>query len=107
MVAGGLLSSARYSPFWDDVAHFRTGRNRCPNRPANPPPIHPRPRSRTPGMTMPKETWIAAIVLTIIVIVGLVMLTSGQHNEELERGKAELAEARATMAKGQAEIESL
>jgi chemotaxis protein MotB len=56
---------------------------------------------------MPKETWIAAIVLTIIVIVGLVMLTSGQHNEELERGKAELAEARATMAKGQAEIESL
>ena len=37
---------------------------------------------------MPKETWIAAIILTIVVIVGLVMLTSGQHNEELERAKA-------------------
>jgi chemotaxis protein MotB len=56
---------------------------------------------------MPKETWIAAIILTIIVIVGLVMLTSGQHNEELERVKAELADARATAAKSQAEFESL
>lgn len=56
---------------------------------------------------MPKETWIAAIILTIIVIVGLVMLTSGQNNEELERSKAELAEARAATAKNQAEVETL
>lgn len=56
---------------------------------------------------MPKETWIAAIILTIIVIVGLAILTSGQHNEELDRAKAELVEARGAATKSQAEIESL
>jgi chemotaxis protein MotB len=56
---------------------------------------------------MPKETWIAAIVLTVIVVIGLVMLTSGQHNEELDRAKAELVEARTASAKRQAEIEGL
>jgi len=56
---------------------------------------------------MPKETWIAAIVLTIIIAVGLIMLTSGQHNEELERAKADLAEARAAASKSQSEVESL
>ena len=56
---------------------------------------------------MPKETWIAAIILTIIVIIGLVMLTSGQHNEELERTKTELAQAHAATAKSQAEVEGL
>jgi chemotaxis protein MotB len=56
---------------------------------------------------MPKETWIAAVILTIVVIVGVVMLTSGQHNEALARTRTELAEARAAVAKSQTEVEGL
>jgi chemotaxis protein MotB len=56
---------------------------------------------------MPKETWIVAAILTVVVIVGLVGFSSCVKQRELEQVKAELAEARAAAAKTDAAVADL
>ncbi len=52
---------------------------------------------------MPKETWIIAGALTVVLLLGLLGLASWEKKREVEKIRAELAEAQAAVAKAQAE----
>ena len=56
---------------------------------------------------MPKETWIIASVLTAVLLLGLLGLASWEKKREVEKVRAELAEAFAAAAKTQAEAADL
>jgi chemotaxis protein MotB len=56
---------------------------------------------------MPKETWIIASVLTVLLLLGLLGLASWEKKREVEKARAELAEALAAAAKTQAEVADL
>ena len=56
---------------------------------------------------MPKETWIIASVLTAVLLLGLLGLASWEKKKEVEKVRAELAEAQAAAAKTQAEAAEL
>ncbi len=56
---------------------------------------------------MPKETWIIASVLTAALLLGLLGLASWEKKHEVEKVRAELADAQAAAAKAQAEAADL
>src|ERR1035441_2634485 len=56
---------------------------------------------------MPKETWIIASVLTVVLLLALLGLTSWEKKQEGEKGGAELAQAQAAAAKTEAEAADL
>jgi chemotaxis protein MotB len=56
---------------------------------------------------MPKETWIIASVLIAALSLGLLGLTSWEKKNEVEKVRAELAEAQAAAAKAEAEAADL
>ncbi len=56
---------------------------------------------------MPKETWIIASVLTVLLLLGLLGLASWEKKQEVEQVRAELADALAAAAKTQAEAADL
>jgi chemotaxis protein MotB len=56
---------------------------------------------------MPKETWIIGAVLTAALLLGLLGLTSWEKKREVEKVRAELAEAQAAAAKAEAEAADL
>ena len=56
---------------------------------------------------MPKETWIIASVLTVALLLGLLGLASWEKKHEVEKVRAELAEAQAAAAKAEAEAADL
>ena len=56
---------------------------------------------------MPKETWIIASVLTAVLLLGLLGLASWEKKKEVEKVRAELAEALAAAAKTQTEAAGL
>ena len=56
---------------------------------------------------MPKETWIIASVLTVALLLGLLGVASWEKKREVEKVRAELAEALAAAAKTQAEAADL
>jgi len=56
---------------------------------------------------MPKETWIIASVLTVALLLGLLGLTSWEKKQEVEKVRAELAEAQAAATKAEAEAGDL
>ena len=56
---------------------------------------------------MPKETWIIASVLTTVLLLGLLGLASWEKKREVEKVRAELADAQAAAAKAQAEVADL
>ena len=51
---------------------------------------------------MPKETWIIASALTVALLLGLLGLASWEKKREVERVRAELAEAQAAATKAEA-----
>src|SRR5664279_4468290 len=56
---------------------------------------------------MPKETWIIASVLTVVLLLGLLGLTSWEKKREVEKVRAELAESQAAATKAEAEAADL
>jgi chemotaxis protein MotB len=56
---------------------------------------------------MPKETWIIASVLTALLLLGLLGLASWEKKREVEKVRAELADAQAATARTQAEVAEL
>ena len=56
---------------------------------------------------MPKETWIIASVLTAALLLGLLGLVSWEKKSEVDKVRAELAEAQAAATKAQAEAADL
>ena len=56
---------------------------------------------------MPKETWIIAGVLTVLLLLGLLGLTSWEKKREVEKVRAELADAQAAATKAEAEAADL
>ena len=56
---------------------------------------------------MPKETWIIASVLTVVLLLALLGLTSWEKKQEVEKVRAELVEAQAAAAKTEAEAADL
>jgi chemotaxis protein MotB len=56
---------------------------------------------------MPKETWIIASVLTVLLLLGLLGLASWEKKKEVEKVRAELAEALAAAARTQTEAAGL
>jgi len=56
---------------------------------------------------MPKETWIIASVLTVLLLLALLGVASWEKKREVEKVRAQLAEALATAAKTQAEATDL
>lgn len=56
---------------------------------------------------MPKETWIIAGALTVALLLALLGLASWEKKREVEKVRAELAEALAAAAKTQAEVADL
>ena len=56
---------------------------------------------------MPKETWIIASVLTVLLLLGLLGLTSWEKKNEVEKVRAELVEAQAAAAKAEADAADL
>ncbi len=56
---------------------------------------------------MPKETWIIASVLTAVLLLGLLGLASWEKKKEVEKVRAELADALAAAAKVKAEAVEL
>jgi len=56
---------------------------------------------------MPKETWIIASVLTAVLLLGLLGLASWEKKKEVEKVRAELAEALTAAAKTQTEAAGL
>jgi chemotaxis protein MotB len=56
---------------------------------------------------MPKETWIIASVLTVVLLLGLLGLASWEKKKEVEKVRAELAEALAAAAKTRIETAEL
>jgi flagellar motor protein MotB len=59
------------------------------------------------SVAMPKETWIAANVLAIAALIGLVCFFSSQHGHQIDKTQAELDETRASLSKAQSEAETL
>ena len=57
--------------------------------------------------SMPKETWIIASVLTAVLLLGLLGFASWEKKREVEKVRAEMAEAREAAAKAQAETADL
>ena len=56
---------------------------------------------------MPKETWIIASALTVLLLLGLLGFASWEKKREVEKIRAELAEALAAAAKTQSEVTDL
>src|ERR1022692_156624 len=56
---------------------------------------------------MPKETWIMASVLTVVLLLGLLGLTSWEKKNEGKKVRAELVEAQAAAAKAEADAADL
>ena len=56
---------------------------------------------------MPKETWTIASVLTAVLLLGLLGLSSWEKKQEVEKVRAELAEAQAAATKAEAEAADL
>jgi chemotaxis protein MotB len=56
---------------------------------------------------MPKETWIIASVLIAVLLLGLLGLTSWEKKHEVEKVRAELAEAQSAATKAEAEAADL
>jgi chemotaxis protein MotB len=56
---------------------------------------------------MPKETWIIASVLTAALLLGLLGFASWEKKREVEKARAELAQALAATAKTQSEVADL
>jgi chemotaxis protein MotB len=56
---------------------------------------------------MPKETWIIASVLTVVLLLGLLGLASWEKKREVDKIRAELAAALAATARTQAEAADL
>ena len=56
---------------------------------------------------MPKETWIIASVLTAVLLLGLLGVASWEKKKEVEKVRAELAEAQAAAARAQTEVADL
>ena len=56
---------------------------------------------------MPKETWIIAGALTVALLLGLLGLSSWEKKREVEKVRAELADAQAAATKAQAEASDL
>ncbi len=56
---------------------------------------------------MPKETWIIASALTVVLLLGLLGLTSWEKKREVEKVRAVLAEAQAAATKAEAEAADL
>jgi chemotaxis protein MotB len=56
---------------------------------------------------MPKETWIIASMLIVVLLLGLLGFTSWEKKHEVEKVRAELAEAQAATAKAEAEAAEL
>ena len=56
---------------------------------------------------MPKETWIIASALTVALLLGLLGLASWEKKREVEKVRAELAEAQAAATKAEAEAADL
>jgi chemotaxis protein MotB len=56
---------------------------------------------------MPKETWIIAGVLTVLLLLGLLGLTSWEKEREVEKVRAELADAQAAATKAESEAADL
>ncbi len=56
---------------------------------------------------MPKETWIIASVLSVLLVVGIIGFSSYQKGVELDKAQAELAETQATNETVRAEAEAL
>jgi chemotaxis protein MotB len=56
---------------------------------------------------MPKETWIIASVLTVVLLLGLLGLTSWEKKREVEKVRAELAESQAAATKAEADAADL
>jgi chemotaxis protein MotB len=56
---------------------------------------------------MPKETWIIASVLTVVLLLALLGLTSWEKKQEVEKVRAELVEAQAAAAKTEVEAADL
>jgi len=56
---------------------------------------------------MPKETWIIASVLTAVLLLGLLGLASWEKKREVEKVRAELAEAQAAATRAEAEAADL
>ncbi len=56
---------------------------------------------------MPKETWIIASVLTVLLLVGLLGYSSYDKKRRLDQAQGTLAEARAAAAKSEAEAAAL
>src|ERR1017187_1545685 len=56
---------------------------------------------------MPKEIWIIASVLTVLLLLGLLGLTSWEKKNEVEKVRAELVEAQAAAAKAEADAADL
>src|SRR5512136_3443222 len=56
---------------------------------------------------MPKETWIIASVLTVLLLLGLLGLASWEKKKEVEKVRAELADALAAAAKTRTETAEL
>jgi chemotaxis protein MotB len=56
---------------------------------------------------MPKETWIIASLLTVLLLLGLLGLASWEKKQEVEKVRAELAEAQAAGARARAEAGGL
>jgi chemotaxis protein MotB len=56
---------------------------------------------------MPKETWIIASVLTVALALALLGLTAWEKKHEVEKVRAELAEAQAAATKAEAEAADL
>ena len=56
---------------------------------------------------MPKETWIIASVLTVLLLLGLLGFASWEKKREVERIRAELAQARAAAARTQTQVAEL
>ena len=56
---------------------------------------------------MPKETWIIAGALTVLLLLGLLGFNSWDKKRQLERAQAELVAAQAAAAKAQTEVTGL
>jgi chemotaxis protein MotB len=56
---------------------------------------------------MPKETWIIASVLTVVLLLGLLGLASWEKKREVEKVRADLAYAQAAATKAQGEVADL
>jgi len=56
---------------------------------------------------MPKETWMIASVLTIVLLLGLLGFSSCDKKQRLDKAQKEMAAAQASLAKSQAQVSEL